>query len=76
MNNTRRNKLSKIIDSLKEISRRIDKVMDEEIDSRDGMPENLQNSGQWEDMNANVEYLEEAIEHLDDVISCISATLA
>lgn len=76
MNNQRRSKLKKIRDVLNNVSHDIDYLLDKEIECREALPEKLQNSGQWDDLDMCASYLEEASVKLDEVIHCIDSAAA
>ena len=68
MNKARRNELAKIKDVIEIERGKLQIVCEEEQDTMMNIPENLQECERYYDMEAYVEFMEEAIEHLDDVI--------
>lgn len=68
MNKVRRNELAKIKDVIEIERGKLQIVCEEEQDTMMNIPENLQECKRYYDMEAYVEFMEEAIEHLDDVI--------
>lgn len=76
MNNQRRQKLKQIRNVLNMASQELDHLLDKEIECRESLPENLQNSGQWDDLDMCASYLEEASVKLDEVIHCIDSAAA
>ena len=68
MNKARRNELAKIKDVVEIERRKLQIVCEEEQDTMMNIPENLQECERYYNMEAYVEFMEEAIEHLDDVI--------
>ena len=68
MNKARRNELAKIKDVIEIERGKLQIVCEEEQDTMMNIPENLQECKRYYDMEAYVEFMEEAIEHLDDVI--------
>lgn len=68
MNKARRNELAKIKDVIEIERGKLQIVCEEEQDTIMNIPENLQECKRYYDMEAYVEFMEEAIEHLDDVI--------
>lgn len=64
MNNKRREKLRRAIEYIGKASDIIEQVIDEEQDSMDNVPENLQMSDRYESM-------EIIIDSLEDVVTCI-----
>lgn len=71
MNKTRRNELAKIKDVIEIERGKLQIVCEEEQDTMMNIPENLQECKRYCDMEAYVEFMEEAIEHLDDVIDIL-----
>lgn len=76
MNNQRRQKLKQIRNVLNVASQELDYLLDKEIECRESLPENLQGSGQWDDLDMCASYLEEASVKLDEVIHCIDSAVA
>ena len=68
MNKARRNELAKIKDVIEIERGKLQIVCEEEQDTMMNIPENLQECEKYYDMEAYVEFMEEAIDHLDDVI--------
>lgn len=68
MNKARRNELAKIKDVIEIERGKLQIVCEEEQDTMMNIPENLQECKRYYDMETYVEFMEEAIEHLDDVI--------
>ena len=71
MNKARRNELAKIKDVIEIERGKLQIVCEEEQDAMMNIPENLQECERYYDMEAYVEFMEEAIEHLDDVIDIL-----
>lgn len=71
MNKARRNELAKIKDVIEIERGKLQIVCEEEQDTMTNIPENLQECKRYYDMEAYVEFMEEAIEHLDDVIDIL-----
>ena len=71
MNKARRNELAKIKDVIEIERGKLQIVCEEEQDTMMNSPENLQECERYYDMEAYVEFMEEAIEHLDDVIDIL-----
>ena len=76
MNAGRRKKLTVAIDHLREASSIVDRIKDEEQDSLDNMPENLQESERYSNMEEAVDALDdalvsinEAFEHVEDAMN-------
>ena len=67
MNNRRRESLQSATLLLERITSTVSKVLDEEQDSLDNIPENLQYSENYERMEAAIDKLEEAIEKIDEI---------
>lgn len=66
MNKERRNALKNAMSHLEKAIEIISDVRDEEQDSMDNMPENLQGSERYETMEMAVESLEEAIDKIEE----------
>ena len=71
MNKARRNELAKIKDVIEIERGKLQIVCEEEQDTMMNVPENLQECERYYDMEAYVEFMEEAIEHLDDVMDIL-----
>lgn len=71
MNKARRNELAKIKDVIEIERGKIQIVCEEEQDTMMNIPENLQECERYYNMEAYVEFMAEAIEHLDDVIDIL-----
>ena len=71
MNKARRNELAKIKDVIEIERGKLQIVFEEELDTMMNIPENLQECERYYDMETYVESMEEAIEHLDDVIDIL-----
>ena len=77
MNNKRRKKISDVINNVNKY-----KILDEETEARDNIPESLQDSERyWEsdqavtDMEEVVDDMESIINDIDDVISTIDGSI-
>lgn len=71
MNKARRNELAKIKDVIEIERGKLQIVCDEEQDTMMNIPENLQEGERYYDMETYIESMEEALEHLDDVIDIL-----
>lgn len=71
MNNKRRALLQKAIATLDSASGYVSTVLDEEQDSFDNMPENLESSDRYIKMETAIDKLEEAIEQIDSAKECL-----
>lgn len=71
MNKARRNELAKIKDVIEIERGKLQIVCEKEQDTMMNIPENLQECERYYNMEAYVEFMEEAIEHLDDVIDIL-----
>ena len=65
MNKKRQTKLEPAIQMLSEISKIVEMCLDEEQDCLDNIPEGLQFTERYEKIEASVDNLESAIEHID-----------
>ena len=68
MNNERRNKLKKIISNIENIKSDLQDVLSDEEFAFDSMPENLQYSTRGEESQEAIDYMNEAMEGLDNAI--------
>lgn len=69
MNNARRKRICKIVDSLNELKDQIDELHSEEEEVLDNIPESLQGTERYEIAENAVYMLESASSGLEDVIS-------
>lgn len=67
MNKQRRNKLSEAIGHLDIALQVISDVRDDEQEALDNMPENLQSSDRYAEMECAVDTMEEAIDELENI---------
>lgn len=73
MNNKRRKEISKVIDSLTEISNTLSILAEEENEAFDNLPESLQDSSRGDDMQEWIDRLEGAQETIDGIIDELSS---
>lgn len=73
MNNKRRKEISKVIDTLTEISNTLSILAEEENEAFDNMPESLQDSSRGDDMQEWIDRLEGAQETIDGIIDELSS---
>lgn len=76
MNKERRGSLKEATALLDQAADIITVARDDEQYCLDNLPENLQNSERYENMEKAVDDLEEALDRIDDVKSCISEAVA
>ena len=69
MNKDRRNKIGKIISELECTTDKLRSILSEEETVFDNMPENLQCSMRGEESETSIDYMNEAIEALENAIS-------
>ena len=72
MNNTRRSRLRQAADHLETAKQIVSGVCDEEQDAMDNMPENLQGSDRYSDMENAVSMMEDAVDGIDTALSSLS----
>ena len=72
MNRNRRQGLMEALDKLRKARDIVDRIADEEQESLDNTPENLQLTDRWADMEEALDLLREAIDSMDDAESNIS----
>ena len=75
MNNVRRKKLKDAVTLLSRASEIVSDARSQEEDCLDNMPENLQMSDRYEDMEKAVDCLEDAETSIDDAISKIEEAM-
>lgn len=73
MNNKRRKEISKVIDSLTEISNTLSILAEEENEAFDNLPESLQDSSRGDDMQEWIDRLEGSQETIDGIIDELSS---
>ncbi len=73
MNNKRRKEISKVIDTLTEISNTLSILAEEENEAFDNLPESLQDSSRGDDMQEWIDRLEGAQETIDGIIDELSS---
>jgi len=75
MNEPRRKRIREAVSYLEKARDMIDNVRDDELDAMDNMPENLQYSDRYSEMEDKVYSLGDAMERIDDAMTCLDATL-
>lgn len=75
MNNMRRKNLKNAVDLLNRVSGIVSDALSQEEDCLDNMPENLQMSDRYENMENAVDCLEDATSSIDDAISKIEEAM-
>ena len=68
MNKERRTKISNIIKEIENIKDKLQDVLNEEESVFDNMPENLQCSMRGEESEESIDYMNEAIDALDNAV--------
>ena len=68
MNKERRKKISIIIKEIEQVKDRLQEVLSEEESVFDNMPENLQCSMRGEESEESIDYMNEAIDALDNAL--------
>ena len=76
MDKARREKLKDALRYLSNVIIIVDQVCDKEEDCVDNYPENLMGSEKFEQMEAAVENLNEAMDKLEDAKECIQSAMA
>lgn len=69
MNKDRRKRLRLIVDQGNQLLEDLRAIQEEEQDALDNIPENLQGTDRYTDMETAAELLEEAADNLEDLIS-------
>lgn len=75
MNKQRRNILSKCIEELEDIKSRIADVSNEENDAKDAMPESLQDTDRYYEMEENCDEMDDATGQIDDIIDILQGVI-
>lgn len=75
MNNARRKKLQKIYDQLEKLKLEFDFVIEKEQEAFENIPENLQDTEQYDTMESGVESLEDVQNSFDTFIMEFSELL-
>ena len=71
MNKDRRKQIDDVINGLQELQGTVESIMNDEEEYRDNIPENLQGSERYEKAEEACDYLQEAYDGIDDVISSL-----
>lgn len=75
MNKLRRKALQEIFDKLSDLREEIESVKDEEDESRENMPENLQGSERYEQSETASYNMDEAMEYISSACDSIESIL-
>lgn len=75
MNELRREKLRGAVRTLSDVQAMVQSVCDKEEDCMDNYPENLQGSERFEQMEAAVDSLNDALEKIDDAKGHIESVI-
>lgn len=75
MNKFRRKALQDIFDKITELQEELEAIKDEEDESRENMPENLQGSERYEQSETASSDMEEAIEYLSSACDSIESAM-
>ena len=75
LNNKRRTRLRSIEEDLGRVLNLLNSIYDEEQDCMDNVPENLQDSERYSDMEACVEALSEAVYNLEEAMDSIKEAI-
>lgn len=75
LNNKRRTRLRSIEEDLGRVLNLLNSIYDEEQDCMDNVPENLQDSERYSDMEACVEALSDAVYNLEEAIDSIKEAI-
>ena len=75
MNKLRRKTLQRIFDQLTDLREEIEAVKDEEDESRENMPENLQGSERYEQSETASSNMDEAMEYISSACDCLESVL-
>ena len=72
MNKQRRNEIKNLSQRLRQINSGLQKVLDDEQDYYDNIPENLQTSSRADDYEEAIDQLTEVIEEIEELIGTLS----
>ena len=75
MNKFRRKTLQKIYDQLSDLREEIEAVKEEEDESRENMPENLQGSERYEQSETASSNMDEAMEYISSACDSLESVL-
>ena len=75
MNKLRRKTLQKIFDQLSDLREEIEAVKEEEDESRENMPENLQGSERYEQSETASSNMDEAMEYISSACDSLESVL-
>lgn len=75
MNNIRRKHLKRSLSLLEQAGNIIETGIEEEQDSMDNIPENLQNSEHYEKMETTIEKLEEVVQLIGEIKDAIEEAI-
>lgn len=73
MNKMRRKQLDEVIAKIEEAKELLEVLQEEEEEYRDNMPENLQGSEKYELADEAVDNMSNAVDALEEAISCIES---
>lgn len=73
MNKARRKALGEVIAKIEDAKEMLEALLEEEEECRDNMPENLHGSGKYEAADAAANDMLDAVNALDDAVSCIES---
>ncbi len=73
MNKLRRKALQEVFDKLSDLREQVETIMQEEDESRENMPENLQGSERYEQSETASYSIDEAIEYLSSACDSIES---
>lgn len=72
LNSSRRGEISRVIDKLEDIKQEVAYIRDDEQESLDNMPENLESSERYASMEQAVDNLEDAVSGIEDAIDSLN----
>jgi len=75
MNKLRRKSLQEIFDKLSDLREEIESIKDEEDESRENMPENLQGSERYEQSETASYNMDEAMEYISSACDSIESAM-
>ena len=71
MNKSRRRLLTEVIDTMSKCIDSVSNIYEEEIEALSNMPENLEGSDRYEEMEARTDILDDIVDRTDEIVSML-----
>ena len=75
MNKIRKSHLKAVMEGLEELLSQLEELKDEEEECLDNVPENLQGTERYQNSELALGYMEEAVDSIENAISCITSVV-